>query len=216
MFLKYCRNVSILLCLAFASGCAPTSRIVENHSYSADLTGLELDKNFSPTLVYARPNAPTFGAYTRFIVDPVMVNYDDPKMEDLDPDTLTRMQTYFRNGLIKSLRDGGYKVGTRTEPNTLRISLHLSGLKAPSAAANITSAIAPFAISVGEVTVEAHFRETLSNRLDIVAVAKTKGSRIVNAKPWSTWADIETAFDQWVEGIRQAIDKAHKNNVSPL
>lgn len=195
---------------ALISGCTPTGRVVENHSYSADLTGLELNQSYAPTVVYTRPNAATFEAYTRFIIDPVQVNYDDPSMKDLDPDTVAKMQAYFRDNLIKSLREGGYEVGTRTESNTLRISLHLSGLKAPSAAANITTALAPFAISVGEVTVEAQFREAVSNRLDIVAVAKTQGSRVVNAKPWSTWADIETAFDQWVAGIRQEIDNAHK------
>lgn len=196
--------------MAIIAGCAPTARVIENHSYNADLTGLKLNQSYAPTIVYTRPNTSAFEAYTRFIVDPVMVNYDDPSMDDLDPDTVAKMQTYFRDSLIKSLREGGYNVGTRTEPNTLRISLHLSGLKAPSAAANITSAIVPFAISVGEVIVEAQFREAVTNRLDIVAVAKTQGSRVVNAKPWSTWADIETAFDQWVEGIRQEIDNAHE------
>jgi len=211
-------NLLVKTAIAFGvliaiAGCAPTSRTVENHSYNADLSGLKLDQSYSPTIVYTRPNSPAFEAYNRFIVDPVMVNYEDPSMEDLDPDTVAQMQAYFRDSLIKSLRDGGYKVGTRTESNTLRISLHLSGLKAPSAAANVTSAIAPFAISVGEVTVEAQFKEAVSNRLDIVAVANTRGSRFVNAKPWSTWADIEGAFDQWVEGIRQAIDNAHKKKI---
>ncbi|QLE98174.1 DUF3313 domain-containing protein [Neptunomonas phycophila] len=185
--------------------------MVENHSYAADLTGLTLDKSYSPTLVYIKSGSPKFEAYNRFIVDPVMVNYDDPSMEELNPDTIAKMQTYFRDSLIQSLRDGGYEVGTRTEPNTLRISMHLSGLKAPNAAANVTNAVVPFSISVGKVTVEAQFREAVSNRLDIVAVAKSQGSRLVNATPWSTWADIETAFDQWAEGIRKAIDKAHKN-----
>ena len=196
---------------AIMSGCAPTGRTVENYSYNANLTGLKLDQSYSSTVVYTRPGTASFESYQRFIVDPVMVNYDDPGMDDLDPDTVAKMQAYFRDSLVKSLREGGYEVGTRTEPNTLRISLHLSGLKAPSAAANVTAVVAPFAISVGEVTVEAQFREAVRNRLDIVAVANTRGSRLVNAKPWSTWADIETAFDQWVEGIRQEIDKAHKN-----
>ncbi|AEF05675.1 DUF3313 family protein [Alteromonas naphthalenivorans] len=211
MFLNYRATIlPAIFCLIFISACAPTSRVVKDHSYAADLTGLELDESYSPTLVYVRPSTSKFEAYNRFIVDPVRVNYDDPNMEELDTATLAKMQAYFRDSLIQSLREGGYEVGTRSEPNTLRISLHISGLKAPNAAANVTNAMVPFSISVGEVTVEAHFREAMSDRLDIVAVANTQGSRFVNATPWSTWADIESTFDQWVEGIRKEIDKAHQ------
>lgn len=191
-------------------GCAPTARTVKNHSYGADLSGLSLDSSYSPTIVYIRTGAPTFEAYNRFIVDPVIVHYDDPSMEDLDTDTVAKMQTYFRDSLIKSLREGGYEVGTKIESDTLRISLQLSGLKAPNAAVNVVaSAAGPFSISVGEVTVEARFREAVSNRLDIVAVANTKGSRLFNAKPLSTWSDIKMAFAQWSKGVRESIDKAH-------
>lgn len=204
------KKIAILIgVIVLVSGCAPTSKVVKNHAYSADLHGLELTPSYLPTVVYLRPGAARFEAYNRFIVDPVMINYDDPSMKDLDPEAIARMQTYFRDSLITSLREGGYTVGTRTEPDTLRISFHLSGLKAPNAAANISNVVLPFVISVGEVTVEAQFREAVSNRLDIVAVANTQGARLGNAKPWSTWADVESAFDQWVNGIRKEIDSAH-------
>lgn len=202
----------ILSLAAIIWSCSTTSRELKNYAYQADLTGLTLDPDHSPTAVYTRAGSPTFESYKRFIVDPVIVNYNDPKMKELNTETVAKMQSHFRDALIQSLLDGGYTVGTRTEPDTLRISLLLSGLKAPSAAANITSAITPFAISVGEVTVEAQFREATSNRLDIVAVANTQGSRLANVKPWSTWADIEAALDQWVKGIRKAIDKAHQKD----
>ncbi|BFM07702.1 DUF3313 family protein [Halioxenophilus aromaticivorans] len=207
---RYSNLIPIIGLSILTAACAPTGQKVKNHYYSADLSGLELDKSYSPTLVYVRPEAPLFDQYNKFIVDNVSINYNDPEMKELSPEDVAKIQNYFRDNLIASLREGGYEVTTKSQPDTMRISFYLSNLKAPSAAANVTAALAPFAISVGEVTVEAHFSEALNNRLDIVAIAHSQGSRLLNAKPWSTWSDIENALDQWVAGIRKVIDDAHK------
>ncbi len=199
----------ILIVLIAFNACGPTSKRVSRNSLTADTSELELDRSQLPTRVYKRPGAPTLAAYNRFIIDLVQVNYRDPKMRELSSEDIERMQRYFRKAMIKELRDGGYKVGTRSEAKTLKISLKISGLKAPTALPNISTALAPIAVSVGEVTVEAVFREALTNRIDAVAVATSQGSRVLNPTPWSTWADVEKAFDQWAEGIRQAVDKAH-------
>ena len=66
-----------------------------------------------------------------------------------------------------------------------------------------------FAVSVGKVTVEGVFREAMSNRIDAVAVSRSEGSHVFKNKPWSTWADVRASFDNWAEGIRKAVDKAH-------
>lgn len=202
---------SSILCASIAA-CAPTGEVVRGHSYQVDLSELKALEEYAPTEVYARPGAPEFDSYRRFIVDPVRVNYDDSEIRELDPESLLELQTYFQKELIRTLKEGGYEVGTRPEPGTLRIALYLSKLKAPNSAVNVLPMAAglPFVISVGDVTIEAHFSEAVSNRLDIVATARTKGSMLFNSKPWSSWADVELAMDQWVEGIRSTIDKAHR------
>lgn len=160
-------------------------------------------------MVYKRPGAPTLADYNRFIIDPVTIDYSDPEMKELDPEQLGKMQKYFRDAMIKELREGGYKVGTRPEANTLRISLNISGLKAPSAIPNVVAALAPIAVSVGEVTVKGVFREAMTHRIDAVVVDRSQGSRVLNAAPWSTWSDVEMAFDNWAKGVQKSIDKAH-------
>lgn len=202
-------SILMLTVLIVFTACGPTSQTIKGSTINADISGLELDKSQEPTLVFKRPGAPTLKDYDRFIIDPVTVDYSDPKMKELEPEDIGRMQQYFRNAMIKELRDGGYKVGTRSESNTLRISLSISGLKAPSAIPNVVAALAPIAVSVGEVTVKGVFREALSNRIDAVVVDRSQGSHVLNAAPWSTWSDVEMAFDNWAEGIREAIDKAH-------
>ena len=212
-------SMLLLILLTSLNACGPSSKSIDGYSMPKHLSGLELDKSEAPTLVYKRPGAPTLAAYNRFIIDPVTIDYSDPEMKELDPEQLGKMQQYFRNAIIKELREGGYKVGTRSEANTLRISLRISNLKAwgGGGAANVAGIAAGialqvpmiFAISVGEVTVEGIFREAQSNRIDAVVVDHSKGSRVFKKNPWSTWDDVEGTFDNWAEGIREAIDKAH-------
>ncbi len=170
---------------------------------------MKLDPSEAPSVVYKRPGAPSLAAYHRFIIDPVLINYNDPKMQEIKPEDIGRMSQYFHDVMIKELRDGGYEVGTRAQANTLRVTMILSGLKAPTAAANVSVLAAPFAVSVDEVTVEAVFREATTNRTDAVVVTRSQGSRILNPTPWSTWADVQKSFDQWAKGLRKAVDKAH-------
>ena len=199
----------VLIILVGLTACGPTSKTVKNYTTLGDLSGLELDKSQAPTLVYKRPGAPGLAAYNRFIIDPVQVNYDDPKLKEIKPEDIGRMQQEFRDAMITELREAGYEVGTRSQAETLRISLTLSGLKAPLAVGNISNALLPFSVSVGEVTVEGTFRDALTNRIDAVVVDRSQGSRVLNPTPWSTWSDVRAAFKKWAKGVRKAVDKAH-------
>ncbi|MGI9301120.1 MAG: DUF3313 family protein [Gammaproteobacteria bacterium] len=213
------RFLLILTALVALTACGPKSQTIKDYTAIADISGLELDESEAPTLVYKRPGAPTLAAYDRFIIDPVQLSYSDPEMEELDPEQVGRMQQYFRDAMIRELREGGYEVGTRSQAGTMRISLTVSNLKAPKGggAANVAAMAAGtvvglpmiFSISVGEVTVEGVFRESLTSRIDAIVVDRSVGSRALNAKPWSTWADVEAAFDQWAKGVREGVDKAH-------
>ncbi len=209
----------LLIVLLALTGCGPTAKMVKDDAIIADISGLELDESQAPTLVYRRPGAPTLAAYNRFIIDPVQIHYNDPKMKELDPEKLAEMQKYFQTAMIEELREAGYEVGTRSQANTMRVSLTISGLKARSGggAANVAAIAVSSArgvpgvisVSVGEVTVEGVFRESLTNRIDGVAVERTRGSRLFNDSPWSTWADVRSTFDNWAKGFRKAVDEAH-------
>jgi len=197
-------------CLLTLVACGPSSKGLGNYDVRSNLHGLELDESAKPTLVYKKPGAAPLGDYSRFIVDPVEVSYDDPKMKELKPEDVGRMQQSFRDAMIKELRDGGYVVGTRSEANTLRIGLTLTGLSAPSAAANVSQLAAPLALSVGQSTVEAEFRDAVTGEVQAVVVTRMEGSRVFNPTPWSSWADVESGFGKWASGFRKAVDDAQK------
>ena len=208
-FYKVSPIALMLMVLVVLTACGPKNIPVQGYTPTADISELKHDKSQGPHIVYARPGAPGFGDYNRFIIDPVMVIYKDPKMKELSPEQVGRMQQYLRDAMIKEFRDAGYEVGTKSQAETMRISFTISGLKAPSAIGNVTTALAPFAVSVGDVTVEWVLREALTHRIDAVAVTRARGARTLNPSPWSTWADVEKTFDAWAKGLREAVDKAH-------
>ncbi len=191
------------------AGCATTEMKVEGYEPTVDVSGLERDDSEAPTIIYRRPGAPGLDEFSRFIIDPVQVFYDDPDMEELSPEQVGRIQQHLFDAMVRELRDGGYEVGTKSEAGRLRIAFSLSGLRAPSAGANVTAAVIPIAARVGEVTVEAVFRDGLTNELEAVVVSRARGARFLNASPWSTWSDVEAFLDGWARGFRESVDEAH-------
>ncbi len=190
----------LLITLLVLTACGPKSKTVQDYAIIEDTSGFELDASQDLVLVNKRRGAPSLAAYNRFIIDAVQVVYNDPKMKELKPEDIGRMQQYFRDAMVKELRKGGYEVGTRSQARTLRISLTISALKASSG---------DDAASVGEVTVLGVFREALTNRIDAIVVDRSQGSRVLEKKPWSTWADVQATFDKWAKGFRESVDKAH-------
>ena len=199
----------MLMMLLAMTACGPTNLAVRDYEPTVDMSGLKHDETQSPHTVYVRPGSPGLGEYNRFIIDPVVFIYSDPKMKELSPEQVSRMQQYLQNAMIKELQNAGYEIGTKSQAGTMRMSFTISGLKAPLPLANVTAAFAPIAVSVGDVTAEWVLRESLSNRIDGVAFTRAAGSRVLNPSPWSTWADVEKTFDSWAKGFREAVDKAH-------
>ena len=199
----------MLMILMIITACGPTKTVVGDYTPEADITGLELDESHAPSIIYARPGAPYLDAYNRFIIDAVTFRYDDPTMKELSTEDVGKMQQYLRDAVINELRDAGYEVGTKSKAGTLRISFTISGLTAPTAIPNVTAAMAPIALSVGSVTIETVFREAVSNRIDGVAVSRSRGSRVLNPSPWSTWSDVRAGFRDWAKSFRQSVDEAH-------
>jgi len=202
-------GVLVFAGLVVLAACAPAGKPADESMFTADLTGLELRTNELPSLVYVRPGAPSLAAYKGFIIDTVQVNYTDPNMREIDPKDIGRLQESFRTKMVNELKAAGYTVGTRAEAGKLRISFVIGGLKAPSAVSNVTTAVFPYALSVGEVTIEAIFRDAKTNQIEAVALQRVQGSRVLNPTPWSSFADVEKTFDVWTRGIREAIDEAH-------
>lgn len=196
--------------LTLMSGCAQVSNNISADKVTVNTTGLVQDKSKKPTLVYTRPGAPTLADYSKFIIDPVIVDYSDPSINDISTEDINEMRNYFHKVMTTSLTDAGYQVVTRTAENTLRVSFKISDLKAPTAATNVSMLLVPgLSTSVGEVTVEATFTDAASGTINAVVLENSRGSYMFNPNPLTTLSDVEAAFDNWAAGFTQAINKAH-------
>ncbi len=208
-FNRFSTITLMLIALVFAAGCATKSLPIEGYTPTVDISDLVRDDSEAPTIVYRRSGAPDLGDFDRFIIDPVQLYYDDPDMAELSPEQIAKLRQHFLDAMTRELTDAGYTVGTKSEAGKLRISFALSGLKAPSAGPNVTAVVIPIAARVGEVTVEAVFRDALTNQVHAVAVTRALGSRWLNPSPWSTWADVQKFCDGWAKGFRESVDAAH-------
>lgn len=195
------------------------SKNVDDYRPTASLDGLVQDRDFEPERVFKRPLAPGFDAYHTFIVGPVIIDYRNPNMADLPQETIAEIEDKLIAAITDELRDGGYRVGTRVRPGTMRMAFVVSGFTAPEGggALNATAMVAGAAagvpmlitLSVGEVTVEGVFSDAYEKRIDAVVIDRSADARIFNGNPLSTWADVEAAFRKWAEGIRATVDPDH-------
>ncbi len=197
--------VALVASISLVTACGSTSQKVGDYVLTNDASGLVPDNSIAPAWLYVRPNAPALSTYDQFIVDPVTVRYDDPSIQRLDPDDVSRMQNYFRDEVSNELRAAGKTIANEPGENTMRISFTLSGIAAPSAVPNAAGALVGVAIAVGTVTIEAAFADSETGRVDAVVVDRSRGARALNATPWSTWRDIESTFDYWADGIADAV-----------
>ncbi len=209
--MKYLTLTISLISIISLAACTSGSKKVEKHALTTSISGLVQDKEALPTLLFKRPNAPGLENYNSFIVEPVRISYRDPSMQKFSSKDLSRMQTYFKNSVTKELREAGFTVTDQSGPKTMRMTFTVSGVKAPNAAPNVVGVLAPVALSVGEITIEASFKESMTGRTDAVVIDRSQGSRVLNMTPWSTWSDIESTFDRWADGIRRAVAEAHSH-----
>ena len=202
-------SAGILFMPLALAACSTATKSLEGYTPSTSLKGLKQDQSAKPTLVYTRPGAPGLGNYNSFIIDPVRVNYRNGSIKGLDQKQVQKMRKKLRAQLIAELAASDYRIVSKPGRKTMRISMTIDNLKAPSAVTNVSNLVLPFSLAVGEVTIEGAFRQSSANRIDAVVVNRAQGQRLLNSKPWSTWSDAEKSFKEWAVGIRKAVDRAH-------
>jgi len=215
------RNIKLALGLCAAvllvGGCKSVSVNSDSYQPITSTAGLVLDKAQAPSRVYTRQDAPGLGAYDKFIVGPVTIH---PRETDITPEAAERLTAYIQSEVSKELSEAGYAIVDAPGEGVMQIKFIISGFTADdsgrAAAINVGTMAAGAVVGipvptpiVGKITVEGVFLNSSKNRVDIVAINRSRGRHMLNSKPWSTWADVESSFDQWAKGIRKGVDAAH-------
>lgn len=209
---SFVKTSSVFVAALLVTACAPTKEVFSpSYSLNGDISGLVQDERVLPSLLYYREGAPGLENYDAFVIDPIQIQVKDDEVSSLSEEELDEAKAYFIKVMRSSLTEGGYEVLTAAKEGAMRITFIVSRISAPNSAINLVGAAAslPVALSVGSVSVEAIFRESVSDRVNAVYAERSRGSMLFNPSPWSTISDIEATFDQWAEGFRASVDAAH-------
>jgi hypothetical protein len=208
---KLRQNIIIsLISGVFLVSCAQVKNTVEPAQLTVNVDGLVLQEEFLPTLVYTRPKALGLDAYNKFILEPISFDHNNPNIKEVSMSDLIEMQRYLETVMSSELEKSGYKLVENASPGTMTIGFTISDMKIPTAATNVSLLVVPgLSTSVGEVTVEAVFSDSLSEQINAVVLESSRGSYMFNGNPLSTTSDVKAAFDNWAKGFVQALNDAH-------
>ena len=205
------------------SGCATSPAPRTTYMPEASIQGLVQDRSQYPTLLYRRPGAPKIGSYDRYIVGDVRIRVADSDMNKIPSKDLEYMADYLKVAIRHELSTAGYNVGAGYGNSALRMEFVLSGFEVIDSAegsgtqsdGNRSDGAWLSSMRVSTIIVEGAFIDAKRNRVDAIAVSRTKPQGFENARWWSTWEDVEKSLDEWAVGIREAVDKTKSRNTFP-
>ena len=198
------------LSLTLLAACAQVSNTVDPSQLSMDVAGLELQDKFLPTHVYTRPGAPGLEQYTKFIMEPIAINNTSDNIKEVSMQDMLEMQGYLEEVMARELTASGYELVTEPSADAMVIGFTIADMKIPTAATNVSLLVVPgLSTSVGEVTIEATFADSLTEQVNAVVLESSRGSYMFNGNPLSTTSDVKTAFDNWAVGFTNALNVAH-------
>ena len=162
--------------------------------------------------------------YTKFIIDPVIVYFHpEAKGQGVDPEDLKRLTDYFRDAVIKELKETKrYSIVEEPGPDVLHIRAAITDVN-PTGKSNLAVKAGTVAavravpgvgllvprIDVGSVSVEVEMLDSESDERLTVIVANKAGRRFF-AGPVSLfkkWGDVEKAFRQLAEAFRARLEE---------
>ena len=189
----------------------------------ASIQGLVEDRSQYPALLYRRRGAPKIGSYDRYIVGDVRIRVADSDMNKIPSKDLEYMADYLKVAIRHELSTAGYNVGAGYGNSALRMEFVLSGFEVIDSAegsgtqsdGNRSDGAWLSSMRVSTIIVEGAFIDARANRVDAIAVSRTKPQGFENARWWSTWEDVEKSLDEWAVGIREAVDKTKSRNTFP-
>lgn len=217
-------HFSLLIALVCSlAGCstAQTQRTI--YLPEASIQGLVEDRSHFPTLLYIRPGAAEIGSYDRYIVGDVRIRLSDSDAGKIPAKDMEYMANYLKVAIRHELSQAGYSVGAGYANKALRMDFVLSGFEilgkgqgdASASDQDRSTGAWLSSMRVSTLIVEGDFIDAKANRVDAIAVSRTKPQGFENARWWSTWEDVERSLDEWAVGIREAVNRTRTRKSFP-
>lgn len=197
-------------------GCEATyqARDVETSGFLKDYSILKEGVGNEALLVYKNPEA-NFSKYDKILFEPIELwRPAESDLAELEDEEAQRLGTYLYDSVKKQL-EKDWEMVDKPGPGVLRLRGAITEAGDSVTAMNMISTILPYgrAISagrrlitgtgsfVGKASVECEITNSQTGTLLFAAVDRRVGAKTVMGM-WSSWDDVEKAYDYWGERIR--------------
>jgi len=200
---------------------------VQVSGFLGDYSDLQPDPQGRVLLMYLKSDN-VLGSYTKFIIDPVFVYFqENEEGNGFDPEELSQLTDYFRREVAEELRDSDkYRVVSDPGPGVARFRAAITNVNPAGRKGNIAAKAVGVGVgtqtvplvglftprvSLGDASVELEILDSLTDERVAAMVDTRRGGRrffsfISGLKKWS---DVQAAFRSWAKEFHEVLDAAH-------
>ena len=200
---------------------------VQFSGFLGDYSALQPDPEGRWLLLYLK-SEDVLKDYTRFIIDPVFVYFqENEEGNGFDPEEISQLTDYFRTAVAEELaKSEKYRVVFDPGPGVARFRAAITNVNPGGRKGNIVikavgtgvgMATVPLVgmftprLSLGDASVEAELLDSLTDeRIAAMVDTRTGGRRFFSfISGLKKWNDVQAAFRAWAKEFREDLDAAH-------
>ena len=205
-------------------GCATTrqARRVETSGFLKDYSMLEEGKSGEALLVYRNPEADV-SAYDKVQLEPVSIwRPADSDLGEIPEEELEQLAQHLHDAIVSKLEED-YEIVGASGPGVMRVRVAITEAAKSWIVLERISAIVPqlrlvsslkrLATGthsfVGKAGIEGEIIDSESGERLFAAVDRRAGANTIRGS-WSSWSDVNDAFDFWAERLRDRLREERK------
>jgi len=188
------------------SGCAgpETARTGFLKDYSKLTPHPDIDGRFR----YINPKM-NVGDYSKFIVDPVVLNLSkEGKEEEIDQEDLNEQVTFFHGKILEEIGKD-YQIVNKPGKGVARVRVAITHIDKTNPALNIHPGTKLSGAGLGGAGMEAELIDSVTGETIGSAIDFQKGSRLSLVAGLKWFGHAQAVMENWAEDLKKFIDKAH-------
>jgi len=211
---SYRQKYSLLISILFlvVSGCTSSTKL-QHSGFLDDYSMLKVDKNEEGAFFYRNDSFYLY-EYNRVLIEPVEIYFHPDSGEDvISKADLKKIRVKFYMALANAVKDR-YPLVNFSGEGVLRIRTAITNVKTsrPITSRDVQENLRT-SLLVEEAYIEAEFLDSVTGKQLAALVDPLAGQR-AGSGIISQWGEVGLAFKYWAQSLRDALDKAHQENVS--
>jgi len=188
------------------SGCAGTE--TARTGFLKDYSKLQPHPDIDGRFRYINPKM-NVGDYSKFIVDPVVLNLSkEGKEEGIDQEDLNEQVTFFHGKILEELGKD-YQIVNKPGKGVARLRVAITHIDKTNPALNIHPGTKLSGAGLGGAGMEGELVDSVTNETIGSVIDFQKGSRLSLVAGLTWFGHAQAVMENWAEDLRKFIDKAH-------